>query len=189
MNQDGAEVRNGSEVAQVSWPRDADRRNELAEAGVPRLLVVEDGAPPPITADPLEDWVWSSSDAAELRARLRSLADAWSRTDRTPRMDADGLLHFREGWVSVPPVEARLVREFLADYGSVVSRQRLADAGWPGAAPGRNALDVHVLRLRRRLGDLGLAIRTVRSRGYVLEAEGATGAARSDFVARVRSGS
>ena len=39
----------------------------------------------------------------------------------------------------------------------------------PGTAPGRNVLDVHVLRLRRRLAPLGLAIRTVRSRGYMLE--------------------
>lgn len=42
-------------------------------------------------------------------------------------------------------------------------------AVWPGQAPGRNALDVHILRLRRRLLPLGLAIRTVRSRGYLLE--------------------
>ena len=42
-------------------------------------------------------------------------------------------------------------------------------AGWPGGTPGRNALDVHVLRLRRRLEPVRLAIRTVRSRGYLLE--------------------
>ena len=36
-------------------------------------------------------------------------------------------------------------------------------------APTRNALDVHVLRLRRRLAPLGLEIRTVRSRGYLLQ--------------------
>jgi DNA-binding winged helix-turn-helix (wHTH) protein len=57
----------------------------------------------------------------------------------------------------------------LERYGSVVSRETLTSAGWPGGAPGRNALDVHVLRLRRRLDPIGLAIRTVRSRGYLLE--------------------
>ena len=51
----------------------------------------------------------------------------------------------------------------------VVSRDALARAGWPDGASGRNALDVHVLRLRRRLRDVRLAIRTVRSRGYLLE--------------------
>jgi DNA-binding response OmpR family regulator len=50
-----------------------------------------------------------------------------------------------------------------------VSRDALARAGWPDGAPGRNALDVHVLRLRRRLVPVGLVIRTVRSRGYLLE--------------------
>ena len=34
---------------------------------------------------------------------------------------------------------------------------------------GTSYLDVHVLRLRRRLAQVGLAIRTVRSRGYLLE--------------------
>jgi DNA-binding response OmpR family regulator len=53
--------------------------------------------------------------------------------------------------------------------GAVVSRDTLARAGWPDGAPGRNALDVHVLRLRRRVDPLGLVIRTVRSRGYLLE--------------------
>jgi DNA-binding response OmpR family regulator len=57
----------------------------------------------------------------------------------------------------------------LDRYGAVVSRDALARAGWPAGAPGRNALDVHMLRLRRRVEAVGLAIRTVRSRGYLLE--------------------
>jgi len=57
----------------------------------------------------------------------------------------------------------------LERFGAVVSRESLGRAGWPDGAPGRNALDVHVLRLRRRLAPVHLAIRTVRSRGYLLE--------------------
>jgi DNA-binding response OmpR family regulator len=72
-------------------------------------------------------------------------------------------------WVSLPPVEARLTGALLDRYGAVVSRESLAKAGWPDGAPGRNALDVHMLRLRRRVASLTLAIRTVRSRGYLLE--------------------
>ena len=52
-----------------------------------------------------------------------------------------------------------------------MSRDQLAKAGWPRGAPGRDALDVHMLRLRRRIAPIGLAIKTVRSRGYLLEAE------------------
>lgn len=68
------------------------------------------------------------------------------------------------------PVEARLAAALVDRFGAVVSRDALARAGWPSGAPGRNALDVHVLRRRRRLVPLALAIRTVRSRGYLLEA-------------------
>jgi DNA-binding response OmpR family regulator len=59
----------------------------------------------------------------------------------------------------------------LDKLGAVVTREALSRAGWPAGAPGRNALDVHVLRLRRRVAPLGLVIRTVRSRGYLLESE------------------
>jgi two-component system, OmpR family, response regulator len=52
----------------------------------------------------------------------------------------------------------------------VVTRDILADRAWPRGVPTRNALDVHVLRLRRRIAPLGLEIRTVRSRGYLMQA-------------------
>ena len=80
------------------------------------------------------------------------------------------MLRHRALWVSLPPVEGRLARVLIERLGAVVSRDALTRAGWPDGAPGRNALDVHVLRLRRRLATVELAIRTVRSRGYLLEA-------------------
>ena len=92
-----------------------------------------------------------------------------------PELDDDGVLRRGAVWVSLPPVEARLTAALLERLGTVVSREALARAGWPDGAPGRNALDVHVLRLRRRIGPLDLVIRTVRSRGYLLEASSETG--------------
>ena len=86
-----------------------------------------------------------------------------------PEIDAHGVLRFGSGWVSLPPVEARLADALVVRFGAVVGRDTLRRSVWPGSAPGRNVLDVHVLRLRRRLAPLGLAIRTVRSRGYMLE--------------------
>ncbi len=82
-------------------------------------------------------------------------------------------------WVSLPPVEARLMAALLERMGAVVSREQLAKSGWPRGAPGRNALDVHMLRLRRRIAPVGLAIKTVRSRGYLLEADAAAALASS----------
>jgi hypothetical protein len=158
------------DVALVRWPSERQRRARLRDAQHPRLLLVEDGAPPPAD-DCLEDWIRVPADELELSQRvagLRARAGLHG-ADGQPALDEDGVLRLGGHWVSLPPVEARLTAALLERVGAVVSRDALARAGWPTGAPGRNALDVHVLRLRRRLDAVGLAIRTVRSRGYLLE--------------------
>jgi DNA-binding response OmpR family regulator len=158
------------DVVLVRWPAEDARRAELRDEGIPRLLLVENGAPPPRTVDDLEDWVRVPADEVDLHARVENLnRRLQTRTSALPELDEDGVLRAGPGWVPLPPVEARLTSALLDRYRSVVSRDSLAKAGWPNGAPGRNALDVHVLRLRRRIAPLGLAIRTVRSRGYLLE--------------------
>ena len=72
--------------------------------------------------------------------------------------------------MSLPPVEARLTKALLERFGAVVSREALARSGWPGGSPGRNALDVHVLRLRKALGRAKSLLKTVRGAGYMLSA-------------------
>ena len=120
--------------------------------------------------DEFEDWIRVPAPEEDLRNRVDGLRRrVEGRTAPTPDLDEDGVLRVGPGWVSLPPVEARLMAALLDRYGAVVSRDALARAGWPSGAPGRNALDVHMLRLRRRLDPLELAIRTVRSRGYLLE--------------------
>jgi len=156
------------EVVLVRWPVESIRRQRIAEEGLPRLLLVEDDAEPPIGDDPLEDWVRIPAPEIDVQARLATLT-ARARAVAAPRLDLDGVLRVGSLWVSLPPVEARLTRAMLDRFGAVVSRDSLSRAGWPDGAPGRNALDVHVLRLRRRLAPVRLAIRTVRSRGYLLE--------------------
>jgi two-component system, OmpR family, response regulator len=159
------------DVVLVRWPREADTRDRLAAEGRPRLLLVEDGAAPPLVEDALEDWVRIPAPDADVRARLDTLTlRARALVPLQPTLDDDGVIRHNGSWVSLPPVEARITRLLLDRMGAVVSREALARAGWPDGAPGRNALDVHVLRLRRRLAGVGLAIRTVRSRGYLLEA-------------------
>lgn len=150
---------------------ESQRRDELQKDGRPRLLLLEGDAPPPAAStDELEDWIRVPAGEADLRARVDGLRRrAEARIDPAPALDDDGVLRLGDRWVSLPPVEARLTAALLDRYGAVVSREALARAGWPAGAPGRNALDVHMLRLRRRLSPLALAIRTVRSRGYLLE--------------------
>lgn len=161
----------GVDVTLVRWPSEAGRRTRLAAAGQPRLLLVDDGSPPPSLADCLEDWIRLPAPDEDMRCRVAALASrAGAHQPAAPTLDGDGVLRNGDGWVSLPPVEARLTGTLLTRYGAVVSRENLSRSGWPQGAPGRNALDVHVLRLRRRLQPLGLVIRTVRSRGYLLEA-------------------
>lgn len=154
----------------VRWPTEVNRRERLSLAGGPRLLLVEDGEPPPPVADCLEDWIRVPATEDEVRARVEALVVRVAAHEHAmPGLDENGVLRYHGRWVSLPPLEARMMEALLARFGAVVSRESLAQAGWPDGIHGRNALDVHVLRLRRRLAPLGLAIRTVRARGYLLE--------------------
>ena len=156
----------------MRWPAEAGRREELAAARAPRLLLVEGSSTPPSSSDCLEDWVRVPVAESDMAVRVSNLAGRLSDHGTVlPSLDDDGVLRHGEGWVPLPPVESRLTSALLERFGAVVSREILSRAGWPDGAPGRNALDVHVLRLRRRIGPLGLVIRTVRSRGYLLERE------------------
>ncbi|MBW8825410.1 MAG: helix-turn-helix domain-containing protein [Acidobacteria bacterium] len=159
------------DVVLVRWPADRQRRERLRIDNVPRLLLVEEG-PPPGSPDCFEDWIRVPAEDEDLQIRLAGLRSRLLQHGVSrPDLDADGVLRNGDRWVSLPPVEARLTSALLERFGAVVRREALARAGWPEGAPGRNALDVHVLRLRRRMEQVGLVIRTVRSRGYLLESE------------------
>jgi two-component system phosphate regulon response regulator PhoB len=74
--------------------------------------------------------------------------------------------------VSLGPTEYRLLRHFLENPGRVFSRQQLLDTVWPHSEDIElRTVDVHVRRLRLALGDPDI-VRTVRSAGYALDAEG-----------------
>jgi DNA-binding response OmpR family regulator len=165
------------DVAMLRWPEEESRRSRISQAGEPRLLLVADGEDPPAVGDCLEDWIRVPAAEEEMRARVDALAVRSQahhpanghRAGAGPALDDFGVLRVNGSWVALPPLEARLAEALLERLGAVTSRELLIRAGWPAGAPGRNALDVHVLRLRRRLTPVGLAIRTVRSRGYLME--------------------
>lgn len=79
----------------------------------------------------------------------------------------------REGKsLSLGPTEYRLLRHFLENAGRVFSRQQLLETVWPHSEEIElRTVDVHIRRLRLALGEPDL-IRTVRSAGYALDAEG-----------------
>ncbi len=158
------------DVALINWPEDEPRRLELAAQHRPRLLLVNAEGPAPIATDPLEDWIRLPAPENDVAARVHALTiRSGSAESPAPRLGDDDLLHHGDRWVALPVIEARLMAALIARVGAVVSREALIRVGWPGENPSRNVLDVHMLRLRRRIEPIGLAIRTVRSRGYVLE--------------------
>jgi DNA-binding response OmpR family regulator len=159
------------DVELVRWPDEEARLSELRHRGIPRLVLVAEASAPPLTADLREDWVRLPVTDDDVRHRVLVLRErARDDVPRFPELDENGLLRVGATWVSLPPVEHRLVAALLDRFGAVVSRDALARAGWPDHLPDRNVLDVHIVRLRRRVATVGLAIRTVRSRGYLLEA-------------------
>jgi len=158
------------DVVLLRWPEEESRRAELHDRGAPRLLLVGEGAPPPDAVDPLEDWIRLPADDRDVRARVATLEGRADQVPVAPVIDPEGLLRFRDAWVPLSPVERDLAAALAERFGAVVGRDVLARRAWPGGAPTRNALDVHILRLRRRIAAVGLELRTVRSRGYLLQA-------------------
>ena len=74
--------------------------------------------------------------------------------------------------LALGPTEYRLLRHFLENSGRVFSRQQLLETVWPHSEEIElRTVDVHIRRLRLALGEPDI-IRTVRSAGYALDADG-----------------
>jgi len=91
-------------------------------------------------------------------------------------MDTVGHKVKRSGkMVPLGPTEFRLLKHFLEHPAHVFSRERLLDSVWGHDSDIEpRTVDVHIRRLRKAINDGGHAdiIRTVRSAGYALDAEG-----------------
>lgn len=163
-------------VIPVHWPEEANRRRELAAAGIPRLLLVAPGAAPPSEWEVDEDWIalGATSDEqahreATIRRRLALVAEPPAGPHCGVAVDEDGLAR-RDGlWVALSELEVRLVRPLLVESGHCVSRARLLDAGWPGEARMSRAVDGAIRRLRAKLRPLGVRIHGITGAGYLLE--------------------
>ena len=155
-------VQVGLPVAIVHWPREAAHRATLAEAGLPRLLVVEPGVPPPEVADD-EDWIRAPADERDLAARLAGLRARCA----AAHLDG-GRLETTRGTVTLSPAEAAVTEVLLGAEGRVVARGALADAAAPHLAVTSRTVDDVVYRLRRRLRPVGLDVFVARGRGFTL---------------------
>ncbi|WP_369193288.1 winged helix-turn-helix domain-containing protein [Streptomyces djakartensis] len=133
--------------------------------------MVEAGARPPVCNDPFEDWVRAPISRDDLDARVRALQNRLD-SRQIPTLDSAGTLTFGSHSITVSNVQTELMELLIEHFGEVVYRhelaQRLAERV---QRPTRNSLDLHIMRLRRRLASTDLVIRTAWGRGYALEVE------------------
>ena len=117
------------DVVLVRWPEENLHLGELRGAGTPRLLLVGPEAAPPDSVDPLEDWIRLPADDRDVRARVATLEARASNGMAVPEIDDDGLLRFRDRWVSLSPVERELAGSLVERFGAVVGRELMARRG------------------------------------------------------------
>lgn len=82
-------------------------------------------------------------------------------------------LHIGDIPQQLPRKEFHLLYLLVAGAGAVLPRQHLLDTVWGPGYPGDpQTIDVHIARLRRRIGD-ARRIRTIRGVGYLFESDDA----------------
>lgn len=159
------------DIELLHWPDDDERRRRLAVDGVPRLLFLTEDAAPPQCRDPLEDWVRLPVEVDELRARRAALARRATCVGRGPVIDGEGLLWWGDAWVSIPSAQRPVARLLVARVRELVRHDTLLIAyEQSGGSPNPVAVKAMLGRLVKRFAQVGLALRAVRGRGYLLDA-------------------
>ena len=135
-----------------------------------------------------DDYVVKPFSVREVVARVRILASAVETRRKARQVDAAGARIFR--WrdvivdvlrhrvfgagveIELRPFEFLLLLTFLETPDKVWSRESLIAKLWNGeVATSRRTIDVHIRRLRERLGPFGEVVETVHGVGYRLRPE------------------
>jgi DNA-binding response OmpR family regulator len=145
--------------------------------GAPLLLVVTEAGFVGITAEwGVGDVVLDTAHAAEVDARIRLLAGRAAQAEESPgRISASGVvideasysvkIHDRP--LNLTYKEFELLRFLVTHPARVFTREQLLSEVWGyDYFGGTRTVDVHVRRLRAKLGDMEQLIGTVRNVGY-----------------------
>lgn len=124
-----------------------------------------------------DDYLVKPFEMAELLARIRALSRR--RSDiRTAFQEIGGLRIDRvarkvtgpNGPIDLPRRELALLECLVDHSGRVVSKERIADSLYGvGSEMDANAVELLISRLRRKLAETGVSIRTARGLGYLLD--------------------
>ena len=142
----------------------------------PLLLVVTEGGLAAVSADwGASDIILDSAGPAEIEARIRLAIERSRRSEKDDKIHASGVVIDEASYsakVHGKPLdltykEFELLR-FLAQHpGRVFTREQLLSEVWGyDYFGGTRTVDVHIRRLRAKLGDLESLIGTVRNVGY-----------------------
>lgn len=116
---------------------------------------------------------WPDELVARVHARLRRPALGRAAIVRSGALTIDldgGTVEANGEGVALSPVERNLLFSLARRLGAAVSRAELVDAALDPESPtAERTLDVHISRLRKKLGDEGKRIATVWGIGYRLE--------------------
>ncbi|WP_298226726.1 response regulator transcription factor [Gryllotalpicola sp.] len=149
---------------------------ETTGSATPLLLILTEGGLPAVNADwGISDVVLADAGPAEVDARIRLAIDRQSRDSQGSKIQTSGVVideasfsakvHGRS--LDLTFKEFELLR-FLATHPSrVFTREQLLSEVWGyDYFGGTRTVDVHVRRLRAKLGDSESLIGTVRNVGY-----------------------
>ncbi|WP_374251076.1 helix-turn-helix domain-containing protein [Micromonospora sp. R77] len=99
---------------------------------------------------------------------------------QTPVVDSTGVLRLGSRSTTISQAQVELLDPLIKHFKQVVYRQELEHRlARRATRPTRNSLDLHIMRLRRRVASVGLVIRTAWGRGYVLEPQPGTSDTRA----------
>jgi hypothetical protein len=156
------------DVVILRWPEYADEARRLDRIGVAHLLLVEPDATAPEIDSCVGDWIRLPTNEDDVRARLVALRHRSQRHPTIPTIDSYGQLSYLGRSLFLSPIEQRLMELFARHFGTIVTKSDLL-AVWPGGGS-PSALRVHIGRLRKQLGPIGLTIESRRTTGYVMRA-------------------